>query len=79
MVSKTSGANTKDRIFKEAVFCKLHGKVTKKWWCHGTTGATAYDTAEKNLNTRTQSKSFSCSSDIASLFQACQLSTNQGA
>ena len=44
-VWKTSGAITKEGIFREAVFWKLQGKVSKKWWCHGTTGTTAYDGA----------------------------------
>ena len=44
-VYKTSGAITQDGIFGEAVFCKLYGKVTKKWWFHDTIGTTSYDGA----------------------------------
>ena len=49
-VFKSSGAITYERIFNGAIFSKLDSKASKKWWCHGTTGTTAYDGAVSNLH-----------------------------
>ena len=46
-VFKTSGAIASGFIFKGAVLSKLCSKSVQKWWCHGTTGTTAYDGADR--------------------------------
>ena len=40
---KTCGAIAKGWIFKKAILGGLLRKSLQKWWCHGTTGTTAYD------------------------------------
>ena len=42
-VFKTGSAIASGFILEGVVLSKLFSKSVQKWWCHGTTGTTAYD------------------------------------